>query len=88
MCAIQLVLSIINNLKSVRFFKLVLRYDYSIVLYVSGMHNAVVLYIYICLSECFATLMLKCNSGCNNSYRLSCTTVKQMQLVQYNVQGQ
>ena len=79
-------LSGINNLKSVRFFKLVLRYDYSIALYVSGMHNAVVLY--ICLSECFATLMLKCNSGCNKSYRLSCTTVKHMQLVQYNVQGQ
>ena len=40
-CVYMLVLSGINNLKSVRFFKLVLRYDYSIVLYVSGMHNAV-----------------------------------------------
>ena len=29
-----LVLSGINNLKSVRFFKLVLRYDYSIVIYI------------------------------------------------------
>ena len=67
-------LSGINNIKSVRFFKLVLRYDYSIVLYVSGMHNAVVLCICVCV--CLATLMLKCNSGSNSSYRLSCTTVK------------
>ena len=63
-----------NNQKSVRFFKLVLRYDYSIALYVSGMHNAVVLCICVCV--CLATVMLKCNSGGNNSYRLNCTTVK------------
>ena len=71
-----------NNLKSVRFFKLVLRYDYSIVLYVyvSGKHNAVVLCIGVCV--CLATLMLQCNSGSNSSYRLSCTTVKHSQ---YNI---
>ena len=40
-------LSGINNLKSVRFFKLVLRYDYSIVLYVSGMHNALCICVYV-----------------------------------------
>ena len=57
-------LSGINNLKSVRYFKLVLGYDYSIVLYVSGIHNAVVLCICVCV--CLATLMLKCNSGGNN----------------------
>ena len=69
-----------NNLKSVRFFKLVLRYDYSIVLYVyvSGMHNAVVL----CVCVCLATLMLQCNSGSNSTYRLSCTTAKHSQ---YNI---
>ena len=33
------VLSGINNLKSVRFFKLVLRYDYSIVLYMFLAHT-------------------------------------------------
>ena len=70
-------LSGINNLKLVRFFKLVLQYDYSIycIIYVSGMHNAVVLC--ICVRECLDTLMLKCNSGGNNLYILSCTTVKQ-----------
>ena len=50
------VLSDFNNLKSVRFFKLALRYDYSIVLYASGMHNAVVLCICVCV--CLATLSL------------------------------
>ena len=69
-----IVLSGIDNLKSVRFFKLVLQYDYSIVLYVSDMHNAVILC--ICVCECLATLMLKCNSESNSLYRLSCTTVK------------
>ena len=44
------------------------------------MHNAVVLC--ICVCECLATLMLKCNSGSNSSYRLSCTTVKHSQ---YNI---
>ena len=70
-------LSGISNLKSVQFFKLVLQYDYSIycIIYVSGMHNAAVLC--ICVHECLATLMLKCNSGGNNSYILSCTIVKQ-----------
>ena len=47
---VNVVLSCINNLKSVWFFKLVLRYDYSIVLYVSGMHNAVVLCICVYVS--------------------------------------
>ena len=56
---LHVVLSGINNLKSVRFFKLVMRYVYSIVLYVSGVHNAVVLC--ICVCECLATLTLKCN---------------------------
>ena len=51
-------LSGINNLKLVRFFKLVLRYDYSIVLYVSGMHNAVVLCICVCV--CVYALPLLC----------------------------
>ena len=47
-------------------------------IYVSGMHNAVVL----CICVRLATHMLKCNSGSNNSYRLSCTTVKHSQ---YNI---
>ena len=72
----MLVLSGTNNEKSVRFFKLVLWYDYSIVLYVSGMHNAVVLCICVRVCVCLATVMLKCNSGGNNTYRLNYTTVK------------
>ena len=64
MC-VCVVLSGINSLKLVQFFKLVLWYDYCIVLYVSGIHNAVVLC--ICVYVCLATLMLKCNSGVNNS---------------------
>ena len=44
------------------------------------MHNAVALC--ICACVCLATLTLKCNSGGNNSYRLSCTTVKYSQ---YNI---
>ena len=56
MCLI-LVLSGINNLKLVRFFKLILQYHYSIVLYVSGVHNAVVLCICVRICECLATLI-------------------------------
>ena len=84
--ALVVVLSGTNNLKSVRFFKLVyiaVRLQYCII-YVSGMHNAVVLCICVCV--CLATLMLKCNSESNSSYRLSYTTYSKAQLVQYNAE--
>ena len=58
-CDLLLVLSGINNLKSVRFFKLVLRYDYSIVIYMfpACWHLQCSNYVYVYMCVCVLPLL-------------------------------